>query len=178
MKEGSPENLLLAGEVVRPHGLDGRLKVRSYAQSEKSFLQSGTIFLKPRSGGTKAFTVSSVRPHKSNLLLKLEELNSLDEAEEFRGATLFIRRDSLVPEEKDEYFWFDLIGLEVYLDTGKYIGTIQQILPTGGNDIYVVREGETEVLVPAIHEVVKKVDLDARKMIITEMEGLLDLNEV
>ncbi len=178
MKKGSPENLLLAGEVVRPHGLDGRLKIRSYAQSEKSFLQSGVIFLKPRSGGTRAFTVSSVKPHKNNLLLTLKGLDSLEEAEEYRGAAVFIRRDSLVQEEKDEYFWFDLIGLEVYLDTGKYIGTIHHILPTGSNDVYVVREGETEVLVPAIHDVVKEIDLDARKMIITEMEGLLDLNEV
>jgi 16S rRNA processing protein RimM len=178
LKKGSPENLLLAGEVVRPHGLDGRLKIRSYAQSEKSFLQSGTIFLKPRSGGTRAFTVASVRPHKNILLLTLKGLDSLEEAEEYRGAAVFIRRDSLVQEETDEYFWFDLIGLEVYLDTGKYIGTIHHILPTSGNDVYVVREGETEVLVPAIHEVVKEIDLDARKMIITEMEGLLDLNEV
>jgi 16S rRNA processing protein RimM len=178
LKKGSPENLLLAGEVVRPHGLDGRLKIRSYAQSEKSFLQSGVIFLKPRSGGTRAFTVSSVKPHKNNVLLTLKGLDSLEEAEEYRGAAVFIRRDSLVQEETDEYFWFDLIGLEVYLDTGKYIGTIHHILPTGSNDVYVVREGETEVLVPAIHEVVKEIDLDARKMMITEMEGLLDLNEV
>jgi 16S rRNA processing protein RimM len=178
LKKGSPENLLLAGEIVRPHGLDGRLKIRSYAQSEKSFLQSGVIFLKPRSGGTRAFTVSSVKPHKNNVLLTLKGLDSLEEAEEYRGAAVFIRRDSLVQEETDEYFWFDLIGLEVYLDTGKYIGTIHHILPTGSNDVYVVREGETEVLVPAIHEVVKEIDLDARKMIITEMEGLLDLNEV
>jgi len=177
LKKGSPENLLLAGEIVRPHGLDGRLKIRSYAQSEKSFLQSGVIFLKPRSGGTRAFTVSSVKPHKNNVLLTLKGLDSLEEAEEYRGAAVFIRRDSLVQEETDEYFWFDLIGLEVYLDTGKYIGTIHHILPTGSNDVYVVREGETEVLVPAIHEVVKEIDLDARKMIITEMEGLLDLNE-
>jgi 16S rRNA processing protein RimM len=178
LKKGSPENLLLAGEIVRPHGLDGRLKIRSYVQSEKSFLQSGVVFLKPRSGGTRAFTVSSVKPHKNNVLLTLKGLDSLEEAEEYRGAAVFIRRDSLVQEETDEYFWFDLIGLEVYLDTGKYIGTIHHILPTGSNDVYVVREGETEVLVPAIHEVVKEIDLDARKMIITEMEGLLDLNEV
>jgi 16S rRNA processing protein RimM len=178
LKKGSPEKLLLAGEIVRPHGLDGRLKIRSYAQSEKSFLQSGVVFLKPRSGGTRAFTVSSVKPHKNNVLLTLKGLDSLEEAEEYRGAAVFIRRDSLVQEETDEYFWFDLIGLEVYLDTGKYIGTIHHILPTGSNDVYVVREGETEVLVPAIHEVVKEIDLDARKMIITEMEGLLDLNEV
>lgn len=178
MNEGSPENLLLVGEVVRPHGLDGRLKIRSFAQSEASFLQSGTIFLKPGSGETHAFTVSAVRPHKKAFLLTLKELNSLEEAETYRGADLFIRRDSLVHEEKDEYFWFELMGLKVYLTTGKYIGTVHHILPTGGNDIYVVREGKTEVFIPATHEVVKEINLDEKKMIIADMEGLLDLNEV
>lgn len=178
MNKGSPENLLLAGKVERPHGLDGRLRVRSYLESEKSFLRSGTIFLKPRSGGTRAFTVSSVRPHKNAFLLTLKGLDTLKEAEEYKGAALFIERDTLVHEEKDEYFWVELIGLKVYLEKGEYIGTVHQILPTGANDVYVVRDGEKEVFVPAIHEVVKEVNLDDGKMIIAEMEGLLELNEV
>ena len=78
----------------------------------------------------------------------------------------------------DEYFWYELIGLRVYLETDKYIGTIRHILPTGCNDIYIVREGKTEIFIPAIHDVVKKIDLPNKKMIISEMEGLLDLNEV
>ena len=178
MNRGSPENLLLAGKVERPHGLDGRLRVRSYLESEKSFLRSGTIFLKPRKGGTRAFTVSSVRPHKNAFLLTLKELDTLKEAEEYKGAALFIKRDTLVHKENNEYFWVELIGLKVYLETGEYIGTIHQILPTGANDIYVVRDGEKEVLVPAIHDVVKEVNLDDGKIIIAKMEGLLDLNEV
>jgi 16S rRNA processing protein RimM len=178
LNKGSPEDLILAGKVERPHGLDGRLRVRSYLQSEESFLRSGTIFLKPRSGGTRAFTVSSVRPHKNTLLLRLKGLDTLKEAEEYKDAALFIKRDTLVHEEKNEYFWVDLIGLKVYLETGEYIGTIHHILATGANDVYVIRNGEKEVLVPAIHDVVKEINLDAGKMIITEMEGLLDLNEV
>ena len=167
MNKGSPENLLLAGRVERPHGLDGRLRIRSYLESEKTFLQSGTIFIKPRSGGTQA----SVRPHKNAFLLTLKGLDTLKEAEEYKGAALFIRQDTLVHEEKNEHFWVELIGLKVYLKTGEYIGTIHHILPTGANDIYVV-------LVPAIHDIVKEVNLQDRKMIIAEMEGLLDLNEV
>ena len=178
MNKGSPGNLLLAGKVERPHGLDGRLRVRSYLESEKSFLRSGTIFLKPRSGGTRAFTVSSIRPHKNTFLLTLKGLDTLTEAEEYKGATLFIKRDTLVREDKNEYYWVELIGLKVYLETGEYMGTIHRIVQTGANDVYVVRDGEKEVLIPAIHDVVKEVDLDDGTMIIAEMEGLLDLNEV
>ena len=77
-----------------------------------------------------------------------------------------------------EYFWFELIGLEVFLDTGRYLGVVKDILTTGSNDIYVVRDDESEILIPAINEVVDKIDLVNKKMIICEIEGLLDLNEV
>ena len=66
----------------------------------------------------------------------------------------------------------------MYLPGGKYIGTIKHILPTGSHDIYVVRKGTKEVLIPAIHDVVENIDLPNKRMIISEMEGLLDLNAV
>ena len=71
-----------------------------------------------------------------------------------------------------------MIGLQVYLKTGKYVGDITQILTTGSNDVYVVGKGKKEVLIPAVHEVVEDIDLDGRRIIISEMEGLLNLNEV
>lgn len=178
MSKVHPENLLLTGKVIRPHGRKGLLRIWPYAQSEKSFLDAGTVFFKLVSGETHGFTVSSVMSHKNIFLMKLRNLNSLEEAEKYRGAEIFIRKDFLRHENEDEYFWHELIGLKVYLNTGRYIGTIRHILPTGSNDIYVVREGETEVLIPAIHDVVEEIDLTNKKMIISEMEGLLDLNEV
>jgi len=83
-----------------------------------------------------------------------------------------------VSREKDEYFWHELIGLRVYLASGRYLGTVEDVLPTAGNDIYVVREGKEEFLIPAVREVVQRIDLEGGKMILSEMEGLLDLNEV
>ena len=66
----------------------------------------------------------------------------------------------------------------MFLDTGEYVGTICHIFPTGSNDVYVVKKGDTEVLVPAIHDVIKEIDLKNQEMIITNTGGLLDLNEV
>jgi len=119
-----------------------------------------------------------VKPQKNVFLVKLKELESLDQAEKYRGAEILIKRDHLRHENEDEYFWYELIGLQVYVDSGKYLGTIKHILPTGGNDIYVVQEGKQEFLIPAIHGVVRAIDLAEKRMIICEMEGLLDLNEV
>ena len=178
MSKVSPENLLLIGKVLRPHGVQGLLRIWSYAQSEESFLNAGNVFLKSGSGEICEYKVLSVRPHKNIFLMKLKGLSSFYEAEKFKETEILIRKDSIDNENDQEYFWYELIGLRVYLNTGIYIGKIKHILPTGSNDIYVVREGEKETLVPAIHDAVKEIDLAEKKMIISEMEGLLDLNEV
>jgi 16S rRNA processing protein RimM len=175
--EGFPDNLLLVGKVIRPHGLGGLLRIWSYAESEKTFLNSGTVFLGLASGQTHEHRVLSVVGHKNAFLMKLEGLTRLDKAETYRNAAILIEKRGLRCEEDDEYFWHELIGLNVYLNTGECIGTVKHIVPTGSNDIYVVQKGEKEILVPAIHEVVQEIDLDRKTMIITEMEGLFDLNE-
>ena len=89
-----PENLLLIGKIARPHGLDGLLRIRSYAQSEESFLNAGTVFLRRVSGELHDYKVISVKPHKNIFLMKLEGLSSLEDAERNRGAMILIRKAS------------------------------------------------------------------------------------
>ena len=178
MKKVSSEDLLLVGSVTRPHGLRGLLRIRSYAQSEKTFLNAGTVFLETASGETHEHAVSSISPHQSIFLLTLKGLGSLEEAEKYRGAAVFIRKDTASRETDDEYFWHEIIGMQVYLKSGEHIGTIEQVIPTGGNDVFVVRKEESEILIPGIHDVVQEIDLEGKKMIIDAMEGMLELNEV
>jgi 16S rRNA processing protein RimM len=173
----SSENLLLVGKVIRPHGLDGSLRIRSYAQSAESFLDAGNVFLKSDNDEMCEYKVSSIKPHKSVFLIQLQGLQSLAEAERYRGADILIRKELLEQKGEEEYFWFELIGLEVFLNSGRYLGKLTDIIPTGSNDIYVVKKGGKEVLIPAIHQVVDKIDLENKKIIVSEMEGLLDLNE-
>jgi len=172
-----PGNLLLLGRVAKPHGLKGLVKIRSYARSGYSFLDAGAIFLRPVSGEICEFKVLSVRPLGNDLIIELDGLNSIDHAEKFRGAEVLINKERLTREE-EEYFWYELIGLKVYLDTGKYLGAVSQIISAGSNDIYEVRDEEKEVFIPATHEAVKEIDLENRKMVVSAMEGLLNLNEV
>jgi len=109
--------------------------------------------------------------------MRLKDLASKEEAEEFKGAEILISKETLAREE-DECFWYEILGLKVYLDTGDYLGTVSYIISAGSNDVYVVREGEKEIFIPATYEVVKEIDLENEKMIISAMEGLLELNEV
>ncbi len=177
MKSGLSGNLLLLGKVIRPHGLEGLLRVWSYARSEASFLDAGEIILKPVSGNAHEYRVLSVRPHKNVLLVQLEGVDSLEQAEEFRGSEVLVRSEAITREE-GEYFWHELIGLKVFLDSGEYLGAISRIIPAGSHEIYVVGSGEKEIFVPATYEVVRDIDLENETMTISAMEGLLDLNEV
>ena len=178
MIDVSSEDLILIGKVVRPQGLKGLLRILSYARSAESFLNVGTVLLKSDKQELVEYKISSLKAHKGVFLMKLEGLNSLGDAERYRGAEIFLKKDLLRREGDEDYFWFELIGLTVFLSSVRCIGTLKQIIPTGSNDIFVVKEGKKEYLIPAIHGVVEKIDLKNKRIIIYEVEGLLDLNEV
>ena len=111
-------------------------------------------------------------------MLKLDGIDGVAQAEELRGQLLEIHRDQLKPPEDGGYYHFQLEGLEVRTVEGKVLGVITRILPTGSNDNFLVRDGAGhEVLIPAIDEVVKTVDLERGRVVIEPMPGLLELND-
>lgn len=150
----------------------------SYAESAASYTRAGRVILSPPDGEKREFPVASARPHKKGVLLELKGLDSVETAEAFREAGVYVPRDALQREREDEYFWYELVGLDVYLDTGTFVGTLDRVFRTGASDIYVVHDGTRETLVPATHDVIEEIDLDRKRMILSPMEGLLDLNEV
>jgi len=179
LNEVSSENLLLIGKVTRPHGLNGLLRIFSYAGSEASFLKAGTVLLKSDQQEISEYKVMSIKAHQKAFLMKLNGISSFEDAERYRGAEILIRKETLRRENDDEYFWFELIGLEVFLNSGRFIGILQEIINTGSNDIYVVKDGNKELLIPALHGIVLKVDLESKRMVIADnIDGLLDINEV
>lgn len=173
----SPEGLLLIGKVQRPHGVRGLLRIESYAESENSFQETETIVIRTRKGDVHERALISIKPYKNHFLMNIEGVNSLEGAEAYRNASLFVSKDTL-NRGGDEYFWHELIGLSVYLDSGEFLGKVQNIFRTGGHDIYAVKDGEREILIPAVHHVIAHIDVELGVMTITNMEGLLDLNEV
>jgi 16S rRNA processing protein RimM len=172
-----PEGFISLGKVIRPHGSKGLLRIWSYAQSESSFLDAGTVFLRSPSGNSDKFRVIFVRRHKNILLMGLEGLSFKEEAERYRESDILVRAESF-SREPNECFWYELMGLQVYLDTGERLGSISQIIPTGSNDVYVVKEGNQEILVPATYEAVKGIDLENKKMFLWSRDVLIDCNEI
>ncbi len=172
-----PENLLLIGKVVKPHGIRGWIKIKAYSESAATFSEVESIFVHTTDGELKEWELVSVKPYKGDfLLMELKGVDDRNKAEELRNADIYIKKD-LLQKEEGEFFWYELIGLKVYLVSGRYLGKIEQILPTGSNDVYIVKEKDKEYLIPAIEDVVKDVDIEGGKMIIEPLEGLLELAE-
>ena len=152
------------GKVVRVHGLKGHLKVIPYGETFSS-LEAGemiTAFL--QDGSSLYLTIMEIRPHQKAFLLRSLEINTVEKARVLVGAEFSVPESRLAPTAPDEFYWFQLIGLEVVSTDGRQLGTLQEIIETGSNDVYVVCEGDNEILVPAIEQVVLEVDLQRRRM--------------
>ena len=117
------------------------------------------------------------RPHQGQMLVQFAETNDREAAEALRGLWIFIPESEAVTLEADTYYIHDIVGLAVQTEAGQLLGTVEEVLATGANDVYVIKTpGETprEILLPAIAEVVKEIDLATGVMTVTLLPGLLD----
>ena len=158
------------------HGIRGSLKIRSYAES-LSVYEGGTgIRVALPDGSVRRMTVQWMQPHGRVLLMTLDGVADRDMAESLIGSELYVERACLPTLEEDTYYWSDLVGLRVYDTSGVHLGCLDEIIPTPGNDVYVVRRRQdgqtTEMLIPAIGDVVLKIDLENRTMLVDPPEGL------
>jgi 16S rRNA processing protein RimM len=172
-----PDRLLSIGKVVGVHGLKGALKVASHAESPDAFAAGRTLILmgpgeSGNNGGERSRAIEWVKPHQRGLLVGLEGVADRTAAESLVGAHFYIRRSELPPPEEGAYYWADLIGLTVIDAEDHRLGRLTAILPTGSNDVYVVRDGGEEILVPALASVVIDIDLTSRTMRVDLPEGL------
>lgn len=162
--------------MVGVHGIRGSLKVHSYAESMSIYKAEEGIRLALPDGSVRTMTIQWVKPHGRVLLMTLDEVADRSQAESLIGSTLFVDRACLPALEEDTYYWSDLVGLRVYDTAGVHLGRLDEVIPTPGNDIYVVRgeqEGQPrEMLIPAIGDVVLKIDLEGKTMIVDPPEGL------
>lgn len=169
-------HLLSIGKIVGVHGLNGVVKVYSYAESVTRYRSGTPLYLKNARGDGFALKIVWAKPHSKTILLSLEGIENRNQAEELIGSELFIEKDALETLEEGSYYWADLMGLSVVGLTGDYIGKITAIVPTGSNDVYVAKRmdgtTEIEVLIPALASVVREVDLDQRVMRVDLPEGL------
>lgn len=166
------ETLVRIGEIVNTHGIHGQLRVRYHNEDKRSFLSYKSLLVRNPLGRLEPVEVTEARIHRKLVIVRLKGLDSIDQAARLVGGSVFVERTSLPELEEGEYYWADLIGLEVTTTQGKSVGEVIRIIPTGANDVLVIRAGVEELLVPATEEVIKEVDLVSRRMVISLQEGV------
>ncbi|HKZ16638.1 MAG TPA: ribosome maturation factor RimM [Geobacteraceae bacterium] len=167
--------LILIGKVTATHGIRGQLRAVSFSGETDNFLSQRTLILKGSNGESDTFEVANSSLHGKRVLLTLKSLDDINKVEYLVGREIYVERGQLPEPSEGEYYWCDLIGLKVLTVQGEYLGRLSDILATGSNDIYIVRNGEKEYLIPAIEDVVTEIDLNESVMIVDPPEGLLDL---
>ncbi|MEJ5358699.1 MAG: ribosome maturation factor RimM [Desulfobacterales bacterium] len=165
-------SLLCLGRIIGVHGIRGGLKFLSYAESPDVFTAGRRVRLRDARGADAPFTLRETRLRRGGLVLYLEGVEDRTAAEGLVGRDLLVDRAELPPLPEGAYYWEDLIGLSVFEADGRLLGRLVSILPTGSNDVYVVRDARREILVPALAAVIREVDLVSGRMVVALPEGL------
>lgn len=160
------------GQIVNVKGLKGEVKANSYAEDITVFERLPKIFLK-RKDKMQEMQIEKVGYNKNQVILKLKNCDSVEEAEKLRNMQILVEKKDLGQLPEGVYYIADLFGLEVYTDENEYLGKVDDIYSTGANDIYVVKsEDGRQKLLPGIDEVLKKIDIENGKIIVHLIEGL------
>ncbi len=151
------------GRVGGPYGVRGWVRVSSGTEPPERILEYSPWLIE-RGGRWQPFEVLSGRPHGKGLVVQLAGCDDRDQAATFAGAEIAVPRSALAELEADEYYWADLVGLEVVTTVGEELGTVDHLIETGANDVLVVR-GDRERLIPFTpgHAVVE-VDMERRRL--------------
>lgn len=167
--------MLRVGVISSTHGVRGEVKVYPTTDDPERFLDLDEVTL---DAGREMIPleIQNVKFFKNMVILKFKGYDNINDIEKYKGRDLLIRRNQAVVLEEDEYFIGDLIGLSVVTEEGAVLGTLTDVMPTGANDVYIVRqESGKELLLPAIKECIREVDLESRFIKVHVMDGLLDL---
>lgn len=164
---------LQVGVITQTHGIKGEVKIFPTTDDVSRFKKLKEVIMDT---GRERITmeIEGVKFFKQYAIVKFKGYDSINDIEKYKRAKLYVTRDHAVKLQKDEYFIADLVGLNVVTDEGEPFGKMKDVLATGANDVYVVeREDGTEVLLPAIRECVKAVDMEQGQITVHIMAGLI-----
>lgn len=166
------EDMLQVGVITQTHGIKGEVKVFPTTDDAQRFKKLKKVTL-DNGRERRELEITSVKFFKNLVILKFKGIDDINDVEKYKKAPLFVSREDAVPLEENEYFIADLIGLKVMSDEGEELGTLDDVLQTGANDVYVVKsDNGEEILVPAIKDCVKNVDIEGGVITLHLLPGL------
>ena len=160
---------LVIGRVAAPRGVRGELRVDIETDSPERFYGLRQIFLGEQ---LVPFEVRRARLHEDQAFLQLKGIDDRNAADQWRGAMIYVPLADAIPLEENEYFYYQIEGLQVVTVEGEVLGKVTEIIVTGANDVYVVRGEQGEILLPAIEQVIVEVNLEEGIMRVNLLEGL------
>lgn len=167
------EEYFKIGQIVNTNGLKGVLKIKPFTDNIKKFEELKTIYI-DKNGKLIEFEIEKVRYNKQMVMLKFKGINSIEDAEQYRNLYVAIKRNQEEELKENSYYIVDLLKCEVFTDEGKFLGKMVDVFPTGSNDVYVVKNDEgKEILLPAISDVIKIVDIKNKKITVKLLKGLI-----
>lgn len=166
------QEYLEIGQIVTTNGIKGFVKVNPFTDNIKRFEELKTVYIDYKKELIE-YEIEEVRYHKNQVILKFKNIDSIEIAEKYRNCYLKIKREDAIELPEDTYFIADLIGINVFDENMNQLGNITDIFPTGSNDVYVVKSKDgKELLLPAIGDVIKLIDIKNSKMVVNLIEGL------
>ena len=171
------KEFLCVARISSAHGLRGTVGMISYTSSPDLFEPGASVAAGKPGFSRSPLTIVWAKPHRKGFRVQFEGIENRLQAEKLIGSEIFVEASRLPALEEGEYYWHELIGLEVVGGDGRYLGRIASIIVTGSNDVYVVRHEANEVLVPALESVVRSIDLVEGRVIVELPEGLSEITE-
>lgn len=171
------EDLLQVGIITTTHGVRGEVKVFPTTDDPARFKKLKHVILD--TGKEKLdLEIAGVKFFKNMVILKFKGIDNINDVEKYRRMSLYVTREDAVELEEDEYFIADLIDMDVVTEEDERLGTLVDVMQTGANDVYVVKtESGEELLIPAIHDCIRSVDVKAGRMCVHLLPGLRDINK-
>jgi 16S rRNA processing protein RimM len=167
------DDRVVVGTIVSVHGLKGKLKVYPASETLERFSAGETFWLRGKDKETRSYRIAGAESFTRCTLLSIEGITKADQAKELVGSAILVEKWRFKDLPAGEYYWFEIIGLKVYSDDGELLGEVKEILTSGGNDVYVVKDAVREYLIPATASVIKRIDLKNGLMVIHILEGLI-----
>ena len=167
------EKYLEVGQIVSTYGIKGFVKVNPFTDEMSRFEELKNVYI-VRKDSMKNVKIEEVKYSKNQVLLKIEGINTIEEAEKYRNCILKIDRKDAKKLPEGTYFIADLLDSEVYTEENEYLGKVDDIFPTGSNDVYVIKNDlGKQILLPGIGSVIKDIDIENKKITVHLLEGLI-----
>ena len=158
---------LLLGEIVRPQGIRGEVKVKHYTDDPYRFEDLETVYMK-RGSEYQPIGVTGARVQKDDVYLTLEGVQDRNEAEKLRGTQLWVDRENAVELDEDSVFIADILGAKAYDTKGNEIGVLRDVLTPGGVDVFVFKTAQGTMMMPALKTVILTMDADEGRIVLDE----------